>query len=130
MFERFLDSIFGWQVEPPPIVVPEPLAPPRMHPERQLLRLLGVGSFEQLEADAQVRAEHGIPPGGVVEVKNVAGYVTGYRPKQFASMAEAAVAAKIDLIDDPELAAEAKRLQPLVRRWSLKRQLDALKVAT
>jgi len=73
-----------------------------------------------------LRAEHGIPPGGVVKVKNAAGYVTGYRPRQFASMAEAGVATKIDAIDDAELAAEAKRLQPLAARWRLRRDLEVL----
>lgn len=54
----------------------------------------------------------------------------GYRKKSYASAAEARADYLVAMIDDPAAQAEARRLQPLVRRWSLRRQLDALKVTT
>jgi hypothetical protein len=106
----------AWQVEPPPPVVSEPIAVPRVHPERALLRLLNAASFESLEIIAEARALHGLPAGGVDE---------NYHVRRFSSMLEAGVALRIDTLADPE-ASEARRLSPLGRRYVLLRALREL----
>jgi hypothetical protein len=106
----------AWQVEPPPPVVSEPIAVPRVHPERALLRLLNAASFESLEVIPEARALHGLPAGGVDE---------NYHVRRFSSMLEAGVALRIDTLADPE-ASEARRLSPLGRRYVLLRALREL----
>jgi hypothetical protein len=125
MMERFAKSMFGWQVEPPAVVIAEPPSPRPIHPEARLLQLLGA-SFEELESDAEMRAAGGLAPGAIEENRDASGAVAILRRKRYASMLQAGVDAQITAMADPAAQAEARRLQPLAARHEFRRALRAL----